>query len=134
MPDYADVPADVLAELRSICGRLLESREERAWAGRRWQIRKRTFAHVLTVDAGGGPTTVMSFRSSPPEIDALFGQGHPFFRPGWGTNVVGMVLDGGVDWDEVRELVTDSYAVMAPKKLARLVLSGVEALGRLPPA
>jgi len=122
MTEYADVPADVLAELRSICGQLPETHEEQAWAGRRWQVRRRTFAHVLTVEAGAGPTTVMSFRSTQPEIEALFGQGHPFFRPGWGTNVVGMVLDPGVDWDEVRELVTDSYVVMAPKKLARLVL------------
>jgi predicted DNA-binding protein (MmcQ/YjbR family) len=28
-----------------------------------------------------------------------------------------MVLDGDVDWDEVRELVTESFCLVAPKKL-----------------
>jgi hypothetical protein len=30
-----------------------------------------------------------------------------------------MVLDGDSDWDEVAELVTDSYRFCAPKKLRR---------------
>lgn len=60
-------------------------------------------------------------RSSGEELDVLWASGHPFYRPGWGTNVVGMVIDGGVDWAEVAELVTDSYRIMAPKKLAASV-------------
>jgi hypothetical protein len=32
-----------------------------------------------------------------------------------------MVLDDGVDWDEVAELLTDSYCLLAPKKLVALV-------------
>jgi hypothetical protein len=32
-----------------------------------------------------------------------------------------MVIDAGVDWDEVAELVTESYCVLAPKKLVELV-------------
>jgi predicted DNA-binding protein (MmcQ/YjbR family) len=119
--DYADVPEEVVAELRSICLGLPETYEEQAWAGTRWRIRKRTFAHVLTVDSPKGPATVISFRSSGPELDVLRNTGHPFFSPGWGTNVVGMVLAADVDWDEVRELVTESYCVLAPKRLAELV-------------
>jgi hypothetical protein len=119
--DYADVPPDVVAELRSICLGLPEVHEQQAWAGQRWCIRKRTFAHVLTVDRPTGPVTVMTFRSSGAELDVLFKTGHPFFRPGWGTNVVGMVLDGTTDWDEVQELVTESYCIMAPKKLVAKV-------------
>ena len=46
---------------------------------------------------------------------------HPFFRPGWGTNVVGMVLEDDVDWSEVAELLVESYCVLAPKKLVALV-------------
>lgn len=121
MPDYADVPRAVLKELRSICQALPEAYEEQAWAGTRWRIRKRTFAHVLTVDSPKGPVTVMTFRSSGPELDALRGTGHPFFQARWGTNVMGMVLDGEVDWEEVGELLAESYCIMAPKKLAALV-------------
>jgi hypothetical protein len=32
-----------------------------------------------------------------------------------------MILDAGVDWDEVAELVTDSYCLLAPVKLAARV-------------
>jgi hypothetical protein len=35
--------------------------------------------------------------------------------------VVGLVLDGSVGWDEVAELLTESYCVLAPKRLAALV-------------
>lgn len=31
------------------------------------------------------------------------------------------MLDGDTDWDEVGELVTESYCVLAPKKLVALV-------------
>jgi predicted DNA-binding protein (MmcQ/YjbR family) len=121
MPEYADVPDAVLAELRAVCLGLPESYEEQAWTGRRWRIRKRTFAHVLTLDSPAGPTTVMTFRAAGEELDVLHRSGHPFFRPGWGRDVVGIVLDGNTDWSEVAELVTESYCVLAPKKLAAKV-------------
>ncbi len=121
MTEYADVPPTVVAELRSVCLGLPDAFEEQAWAGTRWRIRKRTFAHVLTVDSATGPVTVLPFRSSGEELDALLNAGHPFFRPGWGTNVVGTVLDGGVDWGEVAELITESYCILAPKKLVALI-------------
>jgi hypothetical protein len=121
VPEYADVPEAVLAELRAVCLGLPDAYEEQAWTGRRWRIRKRTFAHVLTLDSPKGPTTVMTFRSAGEELAVLHRSGHPFFRPGWGSDVVGMVLDAATDWAEVTELVTDSYCVLAPKKLAAQV-------------
>lgn len=121
MTEYADVPPPVLAGLRAICSSLPEALEQQAWAGRRWMVRRRTFAHVLTVDSAAAPVTVMTFRSAEPELDVLRRAGHPFFRPGWGMNTVGMVIDDEVDWAEVRELVTESYCVMAPRKLVALV-------------
>jgi YjbR len=119
--EYADVPAEVLARLRPVCLGLPEVVENQAWAGFQWRIRKRTFAHLLTVDFADGPVTVMTFRSSGPEREALRSSGRPFFRPAWGVDAVGMVLDAGVDWSEVTELVTDSYCVVAPRKLIELI-------------
>ena len=119
--DYTDVPPVIMEGLRAACMALPDAGEQQAWAGTRWTVRRRTFAHVLTVDSPAGPSTVLTFRSSGPELDVLRASGHPFFRPGWGTDTVGMVLDGDVDWDEVTELVTDSYCLQAPKKLAALV-------------
>ena len=121
VPDYIDPPPEVIAGLRSICLALPEVHQEQSWAGQRWKVRNRTFAHVLGIESRRGPRTVMTFRSSGPELDVLHRSGHPFFRPGWGTNVVGMVLDDATDWEEVAELLTESYCIMAPKKLVALV-------------
>jgi hypothetical protein len=120
--EYADVDGRTLDGLRRICLALPETYEEQAWAGRRWCVRRRTFAHVLCVDSPRGTATVVTFRASGDELDALRATGHPFFTPGWGTNTVGMVLAGDVDWGEVGELLTESYCVLAPKKLAALVV------------
>jgi hypothetical protein len=127
-----DVPPEVLARLRPICLGLPETYEEPAWVGTRWRVRKRTFAHVLTVGPDhqlayaraadtDEPVCVLTFRSPGDEIQALVSGGHPFFKPGWGEDVVGMVLDSGVDWEEVGELLTESYCVLAPKRLAAQV-------------
>jgi hypothetical protein len=132
VPEYADVPPEVLARLRAICLALPDAYEEEAWAGTRWLVRKRTFAHVLTVEADAtsaharaaqadGPTTLVTFRSSGPELEMLRQAGHPYFYAGWGRDVVGMVLEDGTDWTEVAELLTESYCVLAPKKLVALV-------------
>jgi hypothetical protein len=81
-------------------------------------VRKRTFAHVLGVEVDGAkPVVVLSFRSTGEELEVLRNAGHPFFVLGWGRDAMGMVLDEGTDWDEVRELITESFCVMAPKKL-----------------
>ena len=53
--------------------------------------------------------------------EALEHLGEPYFRAGWGRNIVGMLLDADTDWDELAELLTDSYCVQAPKALAERV-------------
>jgi hypothetical protein len=136
VPEYADVPKRVVARLRKVCLALPDAYEEEAWTGLRWMVRRKTFAHVLTVEPESdsahtraalvtnrapGPTTLVTFRSEGEELDVLRRAGHPFFYAGWGRNVVGMVLDADTDWDEVAEILTESYCVMAPKKLAALV-------------
>ncbi len=121
MTDFADVPAELLEHVRAVAMAMPDAYEEPAWTGVRWRVRKRTFAHVLTVDGAGGPATMVSFRAPAEELPWLLEAGHPFFRLGWGRDVVGMVLDERTDWDEVREVLTDSFCVMAPKKLAALV-------------
>src|SRR6266545_6900746 len=132
MTDYADVPPDVVDRLRAVCSALPDAYEEQAWVGTRWRIRKRTFAHVLAIDSAWpaayaaameatGPVTVLTFRSEGPELDALTNSGHPFYRPDWAPNIVGMILDEDADWDEIAELLTESYRIMAPKKLAERV-------------
>ncbi|WP_406080775.1 MmcQ/YjbR family DNA-binding protein [Micromonospora sp. NBC_00858] len=132
MTEPGDVPPEVLDRLRPICLGLPESYEEPAWVGTRWRIRKRTFAHVLTVDPDhqvaharaadvDRPTCLLIFRSPPDEIAGLVASGHPFYKPAWGPTVLGMVVDDDTGWDEVAELLTESYCLLAPKRLAALV-------------
>ncbi len=127
-----EVSAEILAALRSVCLGLPETYEEPAWVGTRWCVRRKTFAHVIAVDTGSspsiakiahaiGPGTVLVFRSSGPELVALRNSGPPFFHAGWGRDVIAMVLNRFTDWTEVAELITESYCVMAPKKLQALV-------------
>jgi hypothetical protein len=120
--DYVDVDPAVVDRLRACCLALPEAWEEAAWVGRRFVVRKRNFAHVFALcDEGGVVSTMMAFRSPEDEREVLLSSGHPFFFLGWGRNAVGMVLADDTDWDEVRELVTESYCVLAPKKLVALV-------------
>ena len=132
MTEYADVPPEIITELRSICTSLPDAYEEPAWTGIRWRVRQRTFAHVLALAAGSsgaharaagseGDVVIVTFRSTGQELAALRNAGHPFFYAGWGRDVVGMVLGSNVDWSEVRELMTESYCVLAPKKLIAMV-------------
>lgn len=121
MSDYSDPPDEVIALVRSACEHLPEIREEKAWAGTRWMVRQRNFAHVLGVDRDDRSFVALTFRSQGPELEVLERMGHPFFRVGWGRGVMGMILDDDTDWDEVSELLTESFCMLAPKKLSALV-------------
>ena len=120
---YTDgVPDEVEIRLREMCLELPDAYEERAWVGTRWKVRQRTFAHVLGVEVDDAdPVVVLSFRSAGEELEVLRHAAHPFFVLGWGRDAMGMVLDDNTDWDEVQELVTESFCVLAPKKLIALV-------------
>lgn len=122
MNNYLDVPAGIVERMRAACAHLPEAYEEQAFAGVRWRIRGSTLVHVVTRDLEAGPLTFMTFHSRGAEADALVAIGDPFF-PGWGGGLVSMVLreDGTTNWDEVKELVTDSYCWLAPKKLIALL-------------
>jgi hypothetical protein len=122
MPDYADVEPEILGPLSERCLALPEAWDEPAWTGRRFLVRKRNFAHVFAIHESADVVhTILAFRSPDEERDVLLASGHPFFPLGWGRNVVGMLFDDATDWDEVGELVTESYCLLAPKKLAALV-------------
>jgi len=124
----------VIDAIRVVCLALPEAYEEEAWVGTRWRVRGKTFAHVLPIDDGRppayaraaateGPAIVLMFRSTGEELAALRGGGMPYFAPPWRADEVGLVLwpnsrGTDVDWDEVRELLTESYCTQAPAKLA----------------
>jgi hypothetical protein len=129
MSDPGDVPPEILDRLSRICLALPETYEEDAWVGVRWRVRKATIAHVLTVDPRRHPTharaagtttslVVMTFRAPDDEVGAFANGGPAYYRADWGRNVVGLRFTGETDWAEVRELLTESYRIQAPKMLA----------------
>ena len=95
-----------------------ECRVEPAWVGTRWRVGSATVAHVF---GGEDQLFRIVFRAEPDEVMALEHLGPPYFRAGWGRDVVGMILDDDTDWDELAELLTDSYCVQAPASLAQRV-------------
>lgn len=126
------VPDGIVERLAAICLRLPEAHEEPAWVGTRWRVRQHTFAHVLRVEDGRpqsharligseGPATVLTFRLPLDELEALKNAGGPYLHAHWGREVCAMTLDGEVDWDEIAELLTESYRFLAPAKLAARV-------------
>lgn len=118
-----DVPVGVLAQVREICLALPDAYEEKAWAGWRWMVRSKTFAHVLGVVRDDGPVAevVLVFRAAGEELEMLRHAGPPFRVLGWGRDALGLAIDARTDWDEVAELITESYCVMAPRKLVARV-------------
>jgi predicted DNA-binding protein (MmcQ/YjbR family) len=87
-----------------------------------FDIRRRSFCLlVATEDSTGKPVPMLVLRADPHERQALLSIGHPFFAPRGRRDRIGVRLTDDTDWEEIRELVTESYRVLAPKKLtARL--------------
>jgi hypothetical protein len=132
MPDSPDVPDHLLRGLRRICLALPDVYEEQAWVGTRWLVRRKTFAHVLGISDEYPPAyardsplvgiaTVLTFRAVGQELAALVNAGLPFFKPRWHPQVVGMIVADEPDWDELTELLTESYCLRAPRKLVAQV-------------
>ena len=78
-----------------------------------------------TVDHHGDGRISLSLRAPKGENEALVASDPAnFFMPPYVADhgYVGVYLDRpGVDWEEVRELVTDAYIIVAPKRLSKLI-------------
>ena len=98
--------------------RFPECVEEDAWVGVRWRVGQATVAHAFGGEDG---LFRITFRAEADELMAFEHLGRPYFKASWGGNVVGLVLDDDTDWTELGELLTDSYCIQAPARLARLV-------------
>jgi len=91
-----------------------------------FRVRGKTFLYYLDNHHGDGRIAV-NCKVSPGEQDVLIRMDPArFFVPaylgarGW----VGVRIDlKAIDWDEIEQLVRDSYRLVAPKRLAALVAS-----------
>lgn len=112
------VPEEWVLRIGAVLGPLPRVREEPAWVGTRWRIGQATVAHVF---GGEDQLFRITFRAEPDEVMAFQHLGDPYFNVGWSGNAVGMLLDEDTDWDELAELLTDSYCLQAPQGLAAQV-------------
>jgi len=108
---------DPLERLRGICLALPDAVEKETWGEATFRVRDKIFA-VAGVEESG---VSMSCKAPPGAQEILIGMDpERFFRPayvghrGW----VGVRLDAKTDWDQVADLVEESYRMTAPKKPA----------------
>jgi YjbR len=114
-----ELPEVWVRRLRGLLvGGFPECVEERAWVGVRWRVGQATIAHAFGGEDG---LFRITFRAEPDEVMAFQYLGRPYFKASWGRNVVGILLDNDTDWSELAELLTDSYCIQAPARLATRV-------------
>jgi hypothetical protein len=118
MTERPPVPEAMLDRLRACLADLPELREEDAWTGVCWRVGQAVVAHVF---GGEDQLFRITFRGEPDEVVAFEHLGDPHFRAGWGRNVIGLLLDEHTDWEELGELLTDSFCIQAPQRLVDLV-------------
>jgi predicted DNA-binding protein (MmcQ/YjbR family) len=114
------VGEDAAARLRDICLSLPEAVEKPFGGHTAPSFRIRDKLFVMTSEDGRS----MMFKAGPGVQEALVASdSERFFVPayvghkGW----VGARLDVDQDWDEIAELIEDSYRMIAPKRLAALL-------------
>ena len=115
---------NALKRVEQICQELAEATSQRHGSHAALLVRKKTFAYYLDNHHGDGIVAIAC--KVAPGDNQLLAQAQPerFYLPayiasrGW----VALRLDRGeIDWDEVRELLCDSYRRIAPKRLAATV-------------
>jgi hypothetical protein len=124
-----EVPEDIVERVRMLCLALPEVtvRVDRSLTRERstaqsFDIRRRSFCLlVATEDSTGKPVSQLVLRADPDEREALLSNGRPFFASRAGRDRIRVLLTDDTDWQEIRELVTESYRILAPKKLTALL-------------
>ena len=123
------MPEDIFERVRALCLSLPEvtvrvdgSLTRTRSAAHSFDIRRRSFCLLVAwEDPTGKPVTLLVLRAGPDEREALLSIGHPFFASRAGRDRIGVLLTDDTDWEEIRELVTESYRILAPKKLTALL-------------
>jgi predicted DNA-binding protein (MmcQ/YjbR family) len=111
---------DVLDRLRAICLTLPEASEQGGVGNPSFKVRDKIFAMQHGVE--GRPSMWCKAPSGAQDV-LVHAQPERFFVPpyvghhGW----VGVWLDITIDWEEVADLVQESYRMTAPKRLRALL-------------
>lgn len=110
----------VITKIRRICLSLPQSEERETWGHPTFRVRNKIFATCGAVeDPGGQEVHVMTMKAAPGEQESLLAEGHPFFYPSYvgGKGWIGVHITAATSWDEIAELVEDSFRQIAPKRV-----------------
>ena len=115
------MPPRALTRLRKLCLVLPEAHEVEAWGEPTFRVKNKLFAMYANAGNHHGTGGHAVWLKAPPGNQALMVRTAPkrFFVPpyvgpsGW----IGVRLDEDTDWDELRELLRDAWAMTAPKRL-----------------
>jgi hypothetical protein len=124
-----ELPADLVERIHAICLALPEvtvrvdySRVRERSTAYSFDIRRRSFCLLVAVqDPSGRMVPLVRLRAPHEERRALLSTGHPYFPSRAGQDRLGVLLTDDTDWTELRELVTESYRMLAPKRLCALL-------------
>ncbi len=111
---------DSLDSVRQVCLVFPEAVERETWGHPTFRVKDKIFASFGHDDAGRPSITM---KTHPGEQEALLAEGEPYFYPayvgpkGW----IGVNLDKATDWEEIAELVEESYRLIAPKRLVEVL-------------
>ena len=124
-----EIPKDIFERIRALCLALPEVtvRVDAPLVAARstahsFEIRRRSFCLLIALEgAEGGSVPQLVLRANPGQRHALLSVGHTFYRSRAGRDRIRVLLTDDTDWEEIYDLVSESYRILAPKKLtARL--------------
>lgn len=132
-----EIPASIFERVGALCLELPEvtvrADESRLWTrSTAWSfdIRRRSFCLlVASVCSTGGAVTTVAVRAETVEREALLASGEPYSAGDGGADRLRVAVSDATDWDEIGELVQESYRMIAPKKLSRLLDPTTEPTG-----
>lgn len=116
------VPETVLAPLRSICLRYPEAEEAVAFGRPTFQVRRKNFCMLYRGERG-----IAGFLKAVPGMQEAVIERDPgrYFRPPYlgGKGWIGCWLEpeADPDWEELADLIDESYRLVAPKRLVLLL-------------
>jgi hypothetical protein len=124
-----EIPEDIVERVRALCMALPEvtvrvdgSLTTARSTAHSFDIRRRSFCLLVAREGPTGKAVpLLVLRADPDEREALLSIGHPFFAARPGRDRIVVLLTDDTDWEEIRELVTESYRTLAPKKLTALL-------------
>ena len=125
MTNALSIRPERLRRLRELCLALPEATEKETWGDPTWRVRDRIFAMQKGNFDGGRPSVWIKAGEGVQEALVASDPDRFFVPPyvghkGW----VGARLDVEQDWEELADLVVDSYRMTAPKRLVAQLGAG----------